>query len=412
MILSFYTNTIRPVCVRDRPLNSVGRRQRAKNDPKTAVAYLRVSTDRQEHGPEAQRAALESWAAREKIAIVQWFSEEDVSGGDEIEDRPELQAALAALRTRNAGCLVAAKRDRLARDVVIARVIGVQAAANGASVVTADGMSDVEGRPDTFLKQGISDLFAEHERRTIVDRTVQALAVMRRKGYRTGKVPYGFRISRSGPPSKRSGKSLTLELDAREQEICTYIVRRTAEGWSTRQIERDLRAREVTNRAGGYIMQTQIQRIIASCAALQELYPDHANGEKPHGSQKTVGADERREGDRGETHRLVPSGASDGGGARAQQAPARDVSELHRSAERSAETDRVEVPARPTRIAERRDDRTDARGVGNADLKLSCARGHVQTDPKAEGRYCTRGECAEERGTFKPERRIEWRQIT
>jgi integrase/recombinase XerC len=40
---------------------------------------------------------------------------------------------------------------------------------------------------------------------------------------------------------------------------------------------------------------------------------------------------------------------------------------------------------------------------------LACARGHVFDDASREGCYCTRNECAAERGTFKPERRIEWR---
>lgn len=36
-------------------------------DPKRAVAYLRVSTDEQRLGPEAQRAAIAAWGAREGV---------------------------------------------------------------------------------------------------------------------------------------------------------------------------------------------------------------------------------------------------------------------------------------------------------------------------------------------------------
>lgn len=309
-----------------------------------------MSTDRQEHGPEAQRATLEAWAAREKVKIIAWFAEEDVSGADEIVDRPELQRALAAVRAQRAGVFVAAKRDRLARDVVIAREIGLQVAANGAVVVTADGMSNTEGRPDTFLKQGISDLFAEHERLTIVDRTVQALGVMRRKGFRTGTVPFGFKLAGKGPPSKTSGKPLDLELDAREQEICAYVMRRAAEGWSTRRIERDLRERKAINRAGKPLFQTQIQRIIASCDAIRAIYPEHAGGE--HAPKATSPQTFPREKD---------------------------------------EIDTYEKPSVQLRRV------------------LACARGHVFEDPAAEHAYCTKGACAHERGTFEPERQIEWR---
>ena len=39
-------------------------------NPKRAVAYLRVSTDEQRLGPEAQRAAIAAWAVREGITVV------------------------------------------------------------------------------------------------------------------------------------------------------------------------------------------------------------------------------------------------------------------------------------------------------------------------------------------------------
>ncbi len=35
--------------------------------PLVAVAYIRVSKDDQKLGPEAQRAAVEAWAAREGV---------------------------------------------------------------------------------------------------------------------------------------------------------------------------------------------------------------------------------------------------------------------------------------------------------------------------------------------------------
>jgi DNA invertase Pin-like site-specific DNA recombinase len=325
--------TIRPVCSRARPLNTLGARKRPQNDAKTAVAYLRVSTDRQEHGPEAQRATLEAWAGREGVQIIEWFSEEE-SGATEIDERPELQAALEAVYTHKTGLLLAAKRDRLAREVTIAREIGARVRARGGMVVTADGMSDVENRPDTFLKQGISDLFAEHERRQIADRTRQALGVMHRKGFRTGNTPYGFRAARQGPVSKTSGRPLPLEFDAAEQEICTYIIRLHEQGWGPRRIERELSDRRLLSRAGRPFHLIQVQRIIAGCERLREVFPEHARG------------------------RPQP------------------------------------VPIAPPRIE-----------------ALACGRGHVHEDARAEGSYCTRGDCAAERGTFLPARRIERRKL-
>ena len=59
-----------------------------------AVAYLRVSTEDQNLGPEAQRAAIERWAAGREVTVAVWF-EDRLSGATAVEDRPGLVAALA-----------------------------------------------------------------------------------------------------------------------------------------------------------------------------------------------------------------------------------------------------------------------------------------------------------------------------
>ena len=46
------------------------RRIAPTTDTRTAVAYLRVSTDEQHLGPEAQRAAITAWASREGVSVV------------------------------------------------------------------------------------------------------------------------------------------------------------------------------------------------------------------------------------------------------------------------------------------------------------------------------------------------------
>jgi hypothetical protein len=85
------------------------------NDPAVAVAYIRVSTDDQNLGPDAQRASIAAWAARQGVRVVVWCIDKGVSGGKPVEDRPALLEALEAVRGRHAGLLVAAKRPYRAR---------------------------------------------------------------------------------------------------------------------------------------------------------------------------------------------------------------------------------------------------------------------------------------------------------
>jgi DNA invertase Pin-like site-specific DNA recombinase len=100
-----------------------------------AVAYLRVSTDEQKLGPEAQRATIEAWTAREGVFMVAWHTDAGVRGGLDLGDRPGLVAALTDIRAARAGLLVVAKRDRLARDVAVAATVDKVVAGEGAMLV-------------------------------------------------------------------------------------------------------------------------------------------------------------------------------------------------------------------------------------------------------------------------------------
>ena len=85
-----------------------------------AVAYLRVSTQQQQRsglGIEAQRAAIERFAAAESLLITGEYSEfETGKGADALDRRPQLAAALAAARKEKCS-IVVSKLDRLSRDV-------------------------------------------------------------------------------------------------------------------------------------------------------------------------------------------------------------------------------------------------------------------------------------------------------
>ena len=162
-------------------------------DPKVAVAIVRVSTEDQNLGPEAQRAAITAWAERSGVSVVSWH-EDRLSGATPAEDRPGLLAALGDLRQHRAGLLVAAKRDRIARDVVIAATVEQLARDAGARVVTADGVS-VEDTPEGALMRTLIDAFAAYERALIRARTKAALRVKRARGERySRRAPLGFRL--------------------------------------------------------------------------------------------------------------------------------------------------------------------------------------------------------------------------
>lgn len=182
---------------------------------KRAVAYLRVSTDHQDLGPEAQRAAIAKWAADNGTTIVSWHEDRGVSGGTPVDKRPGLLAALRELKKGDV--LVAHKRDRLARDVVVAATIESLVRKAGSTLVTADGIGVGDG-PESILLRTIIDAMAQYERALIRARICSALAVKRERGEALGGVPpYGWR--RAGDqwveaPDEQAALDLMLNLDA------------------------------------------------------------------------------------------------------------------------------------------------------------------------------------------------------
>ena len=216
------------------------RTRTAATDPRVAVAYLRASTDDQHLSPDAQRAAIVAWAAREGVTVVSWHVDRGVSGAADLADRPALADALGALRAHAAGLLVVAKRDRLARDVYLAAAIDRAVASSGSRVVSADGAANGDTPADAFMRS-ILDAAAQYERAMIAARTRAALRVKIARGESTGEAPYGWRADADGK----------LVPDVAEQAVVARVCALRASGLSIRAIVAALTAEGVRTRSGG-----------------------------------------------------------------------------------------------------------------------------------------------------------------
>lgn len=216
----------------------VRRRKIPARNPQIAVGYVRVSTAEQKIGPKAQAQAIQRWADREGVQLVAICFDNGVSGGTPLSERRGLLAALATLDQTNAGILVAAKRDRLARDVGIARAIEAQATKEGVRIRTADGTSDATGSAGVIAK-GLHDLLGEWEREVIRERTKSALALKKSRGERTGKVPFGYRLAADmthlePDPAEQSALTLMRALRASGATLQAIVARLDAEGAACR----------------------------------------------------------------------------------------------------------------------------------------------------------------------------------
>jgi site-specific DNA recombinase len=215
------------------------RRRRTTTDPRRAVAYLRVSTDEQRNGPEAQRADIEAWAVREGVAVVAWHTDDGISGAAPVDRRPALLSALAELRAHGAGVLVVGSRDRLARDVFAAALLDRLVTDAGARIVSAAGEGSDGDDPAAKLQQGMADLLAAYERAVIAARTRAAMRAMARRGEAIGHPRLGFRVVDGRPV-----------VDTAEAEMVARAVTLRGEGLSLRALAERLTAEGYATRAG------------------------------------------------------------------------------------------------------------------------------------------------------------------
>ena len=135
------------------------------------VAYFRVSTERQGQsglGLDAQQAAVKAYAD----GIIHSFTE--IESG-KVDDRPQLQAAIAMCKATGAALLIA-KIDRLSRQAAFLLTLRD----SGVQIVAAD-------MPHAgTLEFGIRAVVAQHEREEISRRTKAALQAAKARGIKLG----------------------------------------------------------------------------------------------------------------------------------------------------------------------------------------------------------------------------------
>ncbi len=213
---------------------------------KSAIAYIRVSTQRQgRSGPglEAQQSALARFAGAEGFTFAETFSEiETGKGEDALDRRPQLAAAIKAARKLKAPVIVA-KLDRLSRDVHF--ISGLMA--HKTPFIVADLGADA----DPFMLHLYAAL-AEKERALISSRTKAALAAKKAQGAKLGGT---------------TRKSIENQKAAAERAEALRPVLAGLAGMSHRKMAAELNALGVATPAGGQWHAVTVKRVLARLAA-------------------------------------------------------------------------------------------------------------------------------------------------
>jgi DNA invertase Pin-like site-specific DNA recombinase len=203
------------------------------SSPRRIVFYARVSTQRQRRsglGLEAQREAVERFAAAEGFVVAAEFIEAETGkGADALDRRPQLAAALDQAKRRRCS-IVVAKLDRLSRDVAF--ISGLMA--RRVPFIVAELGSDV----DPFMLH-IYAALAEKERRLISVRTKAALAAAKARGKRLGNPML------KGKPGVRLAEANRDAALERARQLRPLLTKLRARSLSLRQIAAELNARGV-----------------------------------------------------------------------------------------------------------------------------------------------------------------------
>lgn len=137
------------------------------------IGYVRVSTNKQDIGPEVQVAALTAEAQRNGWTLD--IRREDAASAKTLRNRPILAQALADLKAGQADALAVSKLDRLSRSV--ADFAGLLETANRQrwALICLDLGIDTSTITGAAMAQ-VTCTFAEMERKKIAERTRDGMA--------------------------------------------------------------------------------------------------------------------------------------------------------------------------------------------------------------------------------------------
>lgn len=226
------------------------------------IGYVRVSTDKQGRsglGLEAQRAAIQAYALQHGGEIAAWYTEIESGRRD---DRPQLEAAIAAARRMKAQ-LVFAKLDRLSRSVHF--VAGLMA--RNVDFRVAD-----MPQATPFMLHVYAAL-AEEEARKISERTTAALAAAKARGVRLGSPK-----ARETVAAARAARSAAAKAHADNLVPLVRQIQASGAG-SLAAVARALEARGIKTPRGGTRWQAvQVSRLLALAAETGKPVPSRALG--------------------------------------------------------------------------------------------------------------------------------------
>jgi DNA invertase Pin-like site-specific DNA recombinase len=147
--------------------------RKSRREAALAVAYMRTSSatnvGADKDSEKRQRVAIEAFAKRAGLEIVDWFYDPAVSGADPIEARPGFSALLDRLENNGVRTVVVEDASRFARDLVAQELGLLLLIKRRVRVLTASGddLTDTSD-PSRVMMRQIAGSFSQFEKTRLV----------------------------------------------------------------------------------------------------------------------------------------------------------------------------------------------------------------------------------------------------
>ena len=175
-----------------------------------AVAYLRTSSatnvGEDKDSDKRQRAAIDRYAKRRRIEVVDWFYDAAVSGADPIDQRPGFADLLNRIEGNGVTMVLVESASRFARDLTVQLVGHDKLKALGVELIPVDGPEHfTDETPTAVMVRQILGAVSQFQRAEMV---AKLKAARERTGRLGGPERYDVAVIKMAKRLHRKGLSL------------------------------------------------------------------------------------------------------------------------------------------------------------------------------------------------------------
>ncbi len=235
--------------------------------PKTAILYVRVSTEEQARSGYSlaqQIEALRAYAEQEGYQVLEEVSDRGQSGASL--ERPGMDRVRDLVATGGASVVLAQDRDRFAREPAHHYLLRKEFEEHECKLRALNDRGDES--PEGELTDGIMDQLAKFERAKLGERTRRGKLQKARQGkiLRNSRAHYGFKHDEAGE---------AYVVDEAAMIVVRRIFREVAEGRSLHSVKLALEREDVPTPSGGRHWGASFLRTLV----LEDVYRPHPYAE-------------------------------------------------------------------------------------------------------------------------------------